>query len=388
MRLKGGSKQMKRIMTITFLNNFVSGALTLLIPLLLLDNGVDLAQIGLVLSVLPIVFLVVRLLLAAFADRAGWSHIFLLVNWPANVFSTIIYYFAVSLPGFLAGKVMEGFRDASYWAVNRTAIFNLAPNHREREATRNNAVIWLATAVGSAAAGLGIAYLGFSPTILFLMLTSLAIGIPASMLWSVGRRNPKPGAKPVLTLLSPRGRGRIFWWVSIALMFNGLATYPLVTLLLPAFMDQQMGYSYSTIGLLFMLYNVIASATTVITLKTPLTVRRAVIQSVIALVASVFLAVSGMLFPAFFFALAFVRGFSVAFFEYNVAKVVKNSKNVSADIGWLHVPMRLSEFLSVLIAGYLTQTLGYAPVFAATGVFFVVFSLMSLKVLGNESPQL
>ena len=375
---------MRRVMAISFLNNFVSGALTLLIPLLLLDNDVDLAQIGLVLSVLPLVFLIVRLLLAAFADRVGWSHIFLLVNWPANVFSTLIYYFAASLPGFLAGKVMEGFRDASYWAVNRTAIFNLAPNHREREATKNNAIIWLATAVGSAAAGLGIAYFGFSPTILFLMVASLAIGIPASMLWKAGRNSRNPETQPVLSLLSPRGKGRTFWWVSIALMFNGLATYPLMTLLLPAFMDQQMGYSYSTIGLLFMFYNVIASVTTFVTLKAPLTVRRAVIQSTIALVSSVFLAASGMLFPAFFLALAFVRGFSVAFFEYNVAKVVKNSKNVSADIGWLHVPMRLSEFLSVLMAGYLAQTLGYAPVFAATGVFFVVFSFMSLRVLGNE----
>src|SRR5512139_3320793 len=119
---------MRRIMAITFLNNFVSGALTLLIPLLLLDNGVDLAQIGVVLSVLPLVFLVVRLLLAAVADRIGWSHIFLLVNLPSNVFSTIVYYFAISLPTFLGGKVMEGFRDASYWAVNRSAIFHLAPS--------------------------------------------------------------------------------------------------------------------------------------------------------------------------------------------------------------------------------------------------------------------
>jgi hypothetical protein len=36
------------------------------------------------------------------------------------------------------------------------------------------------------------------------------------------------------------------------------------------------------------------------------------------------------------------------------------------------------------MAGYLAQTIGYAPVFEATGVFFVVFSFMSLRVLGNE----
>ena len=119
-------------------------------------------------------------------------------------------------------------------------------------------------------------------------------------------------------------------------------------------------------------------------LKASLNSRRAVIQSVVAMVSSGLLASSGLLFPAFFFALAFVRGFSVAFFENNVAKVVENSKNVSADIGWLHVPMRISEFLSVLMAGYLAQTLGYAPVFAVTGVFFVIFSFMSIRVLSVE----
>lgn len=371
---------MRRINAISFLNNFISGALTLLIPLLLLDKNVDLAAIGLVLSVLPLVFLVTRLFLAAIADRIGWSYIFLLVNWPANVFSTLIYYAASSLPVFLVGKVVEGLRDSSYWAVTRTAIFHLSPNREGREATRNTAVIWLATAIGSAAAGIGIAYLGFSPTLLFLMMTSLTIGLPAALLWKVGKSRRQKD-RGIRGMLSPRGKGRAYWFVSVALMFNSLATYPLVTLLLPAFMSQEMGYSYVLIGVLFMLYNLIASVTTFLTLKRPLTVKRAVLQSTIAMAASTSLAFAGMFFPAVFFALAFVRGFSAAFFEHSVAKIASGSRNVSVDIGWLHVPMRLAEFSSVLTAGFVAQALGYAPVFAASGIFFAVFSFMSLRAL-------
>jgi ATP/ADP translocase len=63
---------MRRVNAITFLNNFVAGALTLLIPLLLLAQHVNLAEIGMVLSVLPIVFLVARLLFAAVADQIDW----------------------------------------------------------------------------------------------------------------------------------------------------------------------------------------------------------------------------------------------------------------------------------------------------------------------------
>jgi predicted MFS family arabinose efflux permease len=373
---------MRRVNAITFLNNFVAGALTLLIPLLLLAQHVDLAEIGLIVSALPLVFMVARLLFAAVADQIGWSHIFLLANWPATVVATVIYYVANSLSAFFAGKIVEGLRDASYWAVNRTAIFHLSPEREGREATRTNAIIWLATAVGSAAAGLGIALAGFSWTLVMLIIASAAIGIPAAMLWKTGRKSAKTSSKSFWKSLDPRGKGNAFWWASIALMFNSIATYPLLTLLFPVFMQEQLGYSYITIGGLLMLYNVIASVTTFLTLKTSLSFRRALIQSIVAILASVFLAASGLLFPALLFALAFVRGFGVAFFEHLVHKVAKDSENVCVDIGWLHVPMRLAEFATVVSAGFAVQAVGYTPVFAVTGTFYAIFSLMSLQQLG------
>jgi MFS family permease len=372
---------MRRVNALTFLNNFVSGALTLLIPLLLLAWNVTLADIGIVLSVLPLVFLVARLLFAAIADRIGWSHIFLLINWPATFVSTLIYYVATSLPAFLAGKVVEGLRESSYWAVSRTAIFHLSPKREGDEATRTNAIIWLATAIGSAAAGVGIAYLGFSSTIAILMLASATVVIPAGLLWKTGKKGSMPKTGSLSAMLNPKGKGTTFWLVSVTLMFNSLATYPLITLLLPVFMDQQLGYSYFSIGLLFMFYNLIASAITLLTLKTPLNFKRAIIQTTIGLVTTFLLANSGLFFPVFLCALALIRGFSVAFFEHLVAKVAKNSKSVSVDIGLLHVPMRFAEFFSVLTAGFVAQAVGYAPVFAATGIFFAAFSFLSLYVL-------
>jgi MFS family permease len=372
----------KRVNAITFLNNFVSGALTLLIPLLLLAQHVNMAQIGIVLSALPLVFLVARLLFAAVADQVGWSHVFMLVNWPATLLAPVIYYVANSLSAFFAGKVMEGFRDASYWAVNRTAIFNLSPKREGREATRTNAIIWLATAVGSAIAGLGIASAGFSWTLVVLIVASAAIGIPAGLLWKVGKKNVKPQVS-FWRSMDPRGKGKAFWWASIALMFNSIATYPLLQLLLPIFMQVQLGYDYITIGGLFMLYNVAASVTTFLTLRVGLTSKRAVAQSVVALIASAFMASSGLFFPAVLLVLGFVRGFGVAYFEHLVHKVAKNSTNMCVDIGWLHVPMRLAEFATVVSFGFLAQVGGYTPVFAITGVFWVAFSLMSARQLAH-----
>lgn len=378
---------MRRVNAITFLNNFVAGALTLLIPLLLLAQHVSLAEIGLVVSALPLVFLVARLLFAAIADQIGWSHIFLLANWPATVLATVIYYVANSLAAFFAGKMMEGLRDAAYWAVNRTAIFHLSPQREGREATRTNAIIWLATAVGSAAAGLGIALAGFSWTLVILIIASAAIGIPAGMLWKtgkIGKKGAKIGTKTLWKSLDPRGKGKAFWWASIALMFNSIATYPLLQLLLPIFMQVQLGYSYITIGILFMLYNIAASVTTFLTLKVGLSFRRAAAQSVVAVVTSVILASSGLFFPAVLLTLGFVRGFAIAYFEHLVHKIAKDSPNVCVDIAWLHVPMRLAEFATVVSFGFLAQTVGYTPVFAMTGVFWAVFSLMSVRQLAQE----
>ena len=290
---------MKRVIAITALNYFVGGALTLIIPLLLLERNVNVAEIGIVLSVMPLVFLTARLVFAVFADQVGWAHVFVLLNWPGTFFSTLIYFFATSVSAFSVGKIVEGLRESAYWAVNRTAIFSLSPNQKEKEATRINAVIWFSTAVGSAAAGIGTAYLGFSSTLAILIVASATMGVPAGLLWESGAVTPKAKAKAFSSIssLDPRGKGRTFWLVSIALLFFSLATYPLITLLLPVFMQQQLGYSYVSIGLAFLLYNLVAALVTLSTLKKRLGARRVIIQSAIGLFATFLLAEFRLLFP-------------------------------------------------------------------------------------------
>jgi MFS family permease len=374
---------LKRVIAITALNYFVGGALTLIIPLLLLERNVNVAEIGIVLSVMPLVFLTARLVFAVFADQVGWAHVFVLLNWPGAFFSTLIYFFATSVSAFSVGKIVEGLRESAYWAVNRTAIFSLSPNQKEKEATRINAVIWFSTAVGSAAAGIGTAYLGFSSTLAILIVASAIMGVPAGLLWESRAVTPKAKAKASSSIssLDPRGKGRTFWLVSIALLFFSLATYPLITLLLPVFMQQQLGYSYVSIGMAFLLYNLVAALITLSTLKKQLGARRVIIQSTIGLFATFLLANSGFYFPALFLALAVIRGLGIGFFESIIVKVTKNNPTVSVDIGLLHVPTRFAEFASVLTAGFVVQSFGYAPVFAISGIFFAIFSVFSLYVL-------
>jgi len=372
---------MKRILAVTFFNHFVSGGLALIIPLLLLERNVDLAEIGVIMSILPLGFLAVRLFLAALADQLGWARFYLLLNWPGTFLSTLIYFIANSTPAFLLGKVVEAVKVSSYWAVNRTAIFSLSPEQKEREATRNIAVLWLSTALGSAAAGIGITFMGFPFTLGVLIFAAAIMGIPAALLWRTRGKSAKPEIDKTFALLNPKGRSRLFWLTSFVLVFNSLAFYPLTALLLPAFMAQQLGYGYITIGIAFMLSNLVSSAVAFGTLKMPFGVERVVLQSFVALFAAVLLINSGSYFLALFLALALANGLGIGFFESMVAKATEDRQTVSVDIGLLHVPMRLAEFVSVLSAGFAAESFGYLPVFAASGIFFTVFSVLSFAIL-------
>jgi hypothetical protein len=282
---------------------------------------------------------------------------------------------------FLIGKIAEAMKESSYWAVNRTAIFSLSPKREEKEATRNTAVFFLSTAIGSAAAGLSISYFGFSTTLALLIVAAGIIGFPAALLWKSRKQNCELKPARIKVLINLRSYGRRFWFVSITLLFFSLAYYPLLNLLLPVFMAQQLGYSYFTIGIAYFLFNIIASAIIFSTLRFSLGAKRVILQSGIAFFASFLLAYSNSYFLGLFLALAVAEGLGMGFFESIIAKATKSKQSVSVDIGLLHVPYRFAEFASLLYAGFIAQSIGYFPVFVSSGIFFAIFSVLALYFL-------
>jgi predicted MFS family arabinose efflux permease len=372
---------MKRILAITFLNFFISGAITIAIPLLLLNRGIDLVEISLVISVLPIVFMVVRLLMAAVADLKGWNRLYLLINFPSSLLSTLVYLIASSTPMFLLGKVLEAFKESSYWAVSRTAIFSSSLKQEEKASTGNIAVLSFATAVGSAVAGFGIATFGFSFTFSFLIMAAGFSAIPSALLWKIPKKNSKSNKLRFGEIVNLGRKGKLFWLASITLVFFSLSFYPLLNLLLPVFMVQEIGYDYLTVGLAYMLYTFVASIVILGTLRFSIGIKRVILQSSIALFATFLLASSIYYFFALLMIIAVAKGLGTVFYESLIAKVTKNKPNVSIDIGLLIVPLRFAEFGSVLYAGLIAQNIGYAPVFAASGIFFLFFSFLAFYLL-------
>jgi MFS family permease len=221
---------------------------------------------------------------------------------------------------FLIGKIVEALKESSYWAVNRTTIFSLSSKREEREATRNTGVLFLLTAVGSVASGFAISYFGFSITLGFLIVVAGAIGFPAVLLWKSRNRDSELNPVKIRGLLKLGNYGRKFWFVSITLLFFGLAYYPLLNLLLPVFMAQQLGYSYITIGVAYMLFNVIAATIVFGALRFSLGAKGVISQSCIAMFALLLLTYSNSYFLGMFLGLAVAEGLGMGFFESVIAK--------------------------------------------------------------------
>jgi len=325
--------------------------------------------------------MVVRLLMATVADLKGWNRFYLLMNWPWSLLSTLVYFIASSTPMFLLGKVLEAFKESSYWAVSRTAIFSLSPNREAKASTSNIAVLSLGTAVGSAVVGLGIGTFGFTFIFGILIIAAGLIAIPAASLWKVPKHNFNSRKLQIGEILNLRRKGRFFWLASLTSVFFSLSFYPLLNLLLPVFMVQEIGYDYLTVGLAYMMYTFLASIVILGTLRFPIGIKRVIFQSSIALIATFLLASTSNYFLLLFVALSVADGLGTVFYESVIAKATKNNPNVSIDIGMLIVPLRFAEFGSVLYAGLIAQNIGYSPVFAASGIFFLIFSFLAFYLL-------
>jgi hypothetical protein len=150
-------------------------------------------------------------------------------------------------------------------------------------------------------------------------------------------------------------------------------------------MVQQLGYNYMVTGIVSMLYYVLASFVTFVTLNMKLSFRRVVIQSLITLFVGFLLTNSGIFFVPLILVLAVAHGLGIGFYESLVAKTTKDRLTVSFDIGLLLIPTRLAEFTSVVFAGFAAQYLGYVPIFVLTGIFFSIFSILSWYFLKEKN---
>ncbi|MBI4399620.1 MFS transporter [Candidatus Micrarchaeota archaeon] len=370
---------MKKLITINFLNSFISSAITIIVPLILLEKNIGITTIGLILSLLPLVFMASRAIFAAVADQIGFR-IFFIIQWVTTTSALIFYMFSNSIAFFLLGKISEGLRDGSFWSVNRTAIFYHHRNNEGIAAARFSSIRRVGYALGMLAAGLGLAYLSYNYLILALIFVSMLMGVAAFRLKDKGFG--KVNISKTVELLKISNKSKIFWEASVAMFFAGIL-WTFVTFVLPIYMRSELSLSFDVIGSAFAAYYLIASGATYLGIKFKFSHFNATIAQLLLFGGAAFLIpiAGAQIFFLLLFLLAVGDGISLIIFEEVVATVTKGKSSVSTDISYLHVPSRIAEFLSFSLFGYIIQSFGYSIVFIITAISFVIFSLISYRIL-------
>ena len=237
----------KRIFSLNFFDSFINGAVTVAIPLLMLEKGIGIETIGLVFAIAPLARVAVRIGSAALADQIG-ERVFYFLNAASNLVQSLCYLLFQTPAGFMAGKALDGAQDSFIWAVNRSSIMAREPGKGHFVLGNMIGGREVYFALGSLAVALMVPLAGYGALFLAAAIISLV------MLWmSLGVGNTHRRQSMMLSDLTMLGRRRTFYETAAA-MTLGTAFYSVILyLLVPLFLGMA-GFSLLQIGMLFAAY--------------------------------------------------------------------------------------------------------------------------------------
>jgi len=371
---------------INFLDAFITNALSIIIPLLLVSRGLDVVQIGLIVSMSPIVFVVSRSIFAAISDQVGVRRFFIL-NGAMNVVSLAVYLVASDPLLFSLGKMFEGVRNGAIWAVNRTAIF-LSKGRKGAvvEMSTTQAIRTGAAAMGIVMAGLLLNSYSFDAVLVFFMLLGVVL-FSISFLVE-GKRKSKIKMKEIFGQLDFRKRSELLKKTSLVMMPFSVATAVPLSLAFPLFL-RDIGYSYWLIGLAIALYYAASAVTTFLFMKMKWDNKATWLGGVLFLTGGILLPFLGGWWAIPLMVIMGVGdGVSTPLWETLVFNSTRSSKDVSSDIALVHTPPNLAQAVCLITAGVLVKLWGYWLVFGLCGVFFVISFYFSFELLRESRYRL
>lgn len=377
-------KPQSLISLINFLQALIYSALSVMLPLYLLEKNFKIEDIGLLFAILPIVFLLARTLLASLADVIGTASTFKL-HALAAVGSISAYMLPLSFPTFALGKILEGVRQSSFWAVIRTEIYSNSEKGKENHfASLMLGVRYVGDLFGKLLIAVLLVYLSFYNSLLALLILSLAL-----VCLNFQIKNPK--IKQKLNLNKSlnqilKKRTWDFWKNSIIISLisvqDALSSSGFV---LPIYFSTILNMSYFEIGFALAVYSLFYSLAVLATVKFNISFKLTAILSILlGSVPLIFLSYFDK--STIFLFLAVISagaGFMGHLFEGVLVRLSKNSKFVSTDIAIAHIPIRIVEFLSLASFGFLIVSFGYSSVFYIGAISIFIFTLGTYFYLKN-----
>jgi len=369
----------KRVFGLNFFDSFIFGITTVAVPLLMLERGIDLAAIGMALSLAPLAKALVRLASAAAADAIG-ERIFYSLNGVSNLLLAPIYFFSNSAAGFALGKAVDGARESFIWAVNRTSIISQQPERQHY-------------ILGGLVSGRGV-YFALGSFSVWLLFPIGGFGLGFSLVAALGAimvllsfkvKNSMARERAKLSDFSFLGRERRFYETIGAIVAGGTFYTFIVYFLCPIFFKLS-GYSLQEIGMLYAIYFLIFGAVLNLASHLKLSARAvAVSGSLFFLIALAGLSLApSSLVPYFFFLMAIGDGQLGLLWEQIIYLQARHAKKRSTEIALIHTPVNIALFILTGISGFAVQSFGFAPFFLLGALSLAAFSAWGVRLAGSK----
>ncbi|MEM5794097.1 MAG: MFS transporter [Candidatus Aenigmatarchaeota archaeon] len=363
----------KKAFFIQGVDSFVSGILTVLLPLLMLERGIDIISIGLVYSALPIIFQLTRFAFAILSDFIG-RRIFFLLNGILRVLYNLIYYFAFSPLEFLFGKIAEGASSASLWAVNRAFILEQS-KEKWRSLVEMRVFDFISEALGTLLAGFLIVFLFYSNALIFCTFVSF-LSIPTSL--KIPEKKRKLNVKEIFEVLNLTKKTETFRKALVIFFVLGLSLGLTAYYVFPLFLKEN-GYEIESIGIVLGI-QVFITGISLHYLSKKLSFRKTIIFG-------------AFLYPAFLLLLCFLKNFWAGLIlilfgiangiitsgiEAIFSRVTTNNFAYGTDIGLLMTTFHAGRTISLIFSGFLISFLGFSFLFISSALIFLVYSFLLL----------
>jgi len=367
---------LKRLYTINFIDAFIVGAMTVLVPLVMLDRGIDIATIGIVFAVAPLAKAAVRLAGAGMADTLG-DRVVYISSSLFNFLQSAAYMVSTTATGFAAGKLLDGARESFLWSAVRPSLMAAAPEKKHFAFTDLLSGRFVYNALGSLAVGALFAFGGYE-----LPLAAM-VALSAYLVFSSWKLKDfhKSGHRMKWSDFSPLGRSGKFYEIAGAFTLGSALYSAAFYMLLPLYFSMK-GFTLGEIGMFYAGYfMIIGGALHLLSRHRIGTGKVAFGAAAIycAGLAGVAAAPHGLI-PLFFLLMAFGdAGLAMLWEELNYIGG-KESRKRATDLSLLVTPSFFGNIVSMGACGAAAATFGFAPIFALLALSEIGFAAWCVRL--------
>lgn len=372
----GCLNQVKIVLLIQVLNSFVSGVLGVALPLMMKSRNVDIALMGLVFAAMPLIMQFGRMFFATASDFLG-RKLFFVSNGFLGVVSGLVYYVAHTPLEFLFGKLTEGTKEGTLWAVNRPFLLERNGGHW-RILVYLRIVVYVAYAVGSLIAGFLVVWLFFDGTMLLCALFGVFVALLSLLL--VAERKGQFSVEKALKFLDFRKKSKVFKIFLFLFFMMGVSFGLVGGFVIPLFLNVN-GFSAEAIGLIIGVQILLAGLFSYLFVKTTRMRESILLSGVLFSVVFVLLGFSSALFAAVLVVVFGIVEGVAAIGQEGILSRICDKESYGTDIGLLMTGLHVGEAASLALSGFLIANWGFALPFLLAAASYAIFYVGSYIIM-------